>query len=740
MHARRSTCPRSLPAVVAGALLSALAAPPAAQSVSFHSTAIDLTPDGNEVWVVNPDHGSVGVLDAVGSGGLLVEIPVGPEPWCVDITPDGTEAWVTSMGNHAVYILDTAAKAVVDSIPNLGFETFGVAFNPAGSVALVTASGSDQIFAIDVATRAVTNTMAASRRPRGIAWREDGQRAWVTHLLMPEFTGRLTTVFPETWTTASIFINQVFGSHLAGYPSTMQNITLAPAPNSGILWLPNNMINTTAGGVGPVPLSPTNTFHAVIRPVNITTSTDMPTSTYFLSEPPGTPVGGPIAVDFGSGRAYVANHHSDNVTVMNQNVLSPVQLAVVPVGSAPIGIVTHTSLTRAYVANWLSRTVSVIGTGSNLVINTMPTTTTEPLTGGELNGKRLFFTSTGAMSLDGRGSCASCHVFGTADGRPWDLSQFGKFLRSTPDIRGIGFTGPHDWTADKDEMADHNFGILEFTGGVGLLPGGGNPPLGAPNAGISGDLDDIGEYMSSLKHRLTTPFRNPDGTLTAEADSGEVLFHDAVVGCATCHSGPLFTDSSLDEMPFIKHDVGTAFAADTNAAPGLDTPSLIGVWDTAPYLHHGNIAFTLGQVLTTSNPNDEHGTTSHLNSTQIGYLVSYLKQLAWPDSVGAPTGVGVAAAGPTREFLDAIAPNPFAENTSLRFTVDGTTSNVVIDIFDVTGRRVRELIDRPVTRGSHVVGWDSRDDRGTRVAAGTYFARLSVNGRPAGDKKMTVLR
>jgi hypothetical protein len=219
-----------------------------------------------------------------------------------------------------------------------------------------------------------------------------------------------------------------------------------------------------------------------------------------------------------------------------------------------------------------------------------------------------------------------------------------------------------------------------------------------------------------------------------------VLFNDAVVGCATCHSGPLFTDSSLSTMPFIKHDVGTAVIQDSSAVDGFDTPSLIGLWDTAPYLHSGNVAFTLEQVLTTFNPNDEHGTTSHLSSQQIGWLVSYLKQLAWPDSIGAPTGVAAASTQSTKDFLDAIAPNPFSENTSLRFTVDGGTSNVIIEIFDVTGRRVRSLIDRPLTRGTHVIGWDSRDDRGSRVATGTYFARLTVNGRAASGKKMTVLR
>ena len=56
------------------------------------------------------------------------------------------------------------------------------------------------------------------------------------------------------------------------------------------------------------------------------------------------------------------------------------------------------------------------------------------------------------------------------------------------------------------------------------------------------------------------------------------------------------------------------------------------------------------------------------------------------------------------------------------------------------GRRVRALFDRDVTRGTHVVGWDSRADDGSRVAPGVYFARLSIDGIDSGGRKLTVVR
>ena len=48
-----------------------------------------------------------------------------------------------------------------------------------------------------------------------------------------------------------------------------------------------------------------------------------------------------------------------------------------------------------------------------------------------------------------------------------------------------------------------------------------------------------------------------------------------------------------------------------NRSPAIDTPTLRGIWDTAPYLHDGSAA-TLKDVLTTANPGDLHGATSTL--------------------------------------------------------------------------------------------------------------------------------
>ena len=73
-------------------------------------------------------------------------------------------------------------------------------------------------------------------------------------------------------------------------------------------------------------------------------------------------------------------------------------------------------------------------------------------------------------------------------------------------------------------------------------------------------------------------------------------------------------------------------------------------------------------------------------------------------------------------------------------SVPASPSQVRLEIFDVTGRRVRTVLDGPMTRGGHIVAWDSRNSHGQRVGSGVYWARLIVNGRNFGTKKMVVIR
>lgn len=101
-------------------------------------------------------------------------------------------------------------------------------------------------------------------------------------------------------------------------------------------------------------------------------------------------------------------------------------------------------------------------------------------------------------------------------------------------------------------------------------------------------------------------------------------------------------------------------------------------------------------------------------------------------TLGALGTTDVAIGGgtlPDYLALAAPAPNPFSGATTLAFDLPASGA-VRLGIFDVTGRRVRELMSGTLPAGRHAVTWDGRNAAGERVAAGIYFCRLSA---PEGD-------
>jgi len=96
----------------------------------------------------------------------------------------------------------------------------------------------------------------------------------------------------------------------------------------------------------------------------------------------------------------------------------------------------------------------------------------------------------------------------------------------------------------------------------------------------------------------------------------------------------------------------------------------------------------------------------------------------------------------TRAGLYQNYPNPFNPSTSIEFTVpgsDASRSNVLLAVYDVRGALVKMLVNRPVAAGRHTVKWQGRNQSGSLVASGVYFARLQVDGF-RDTRKMILLR
>ncbi len=98
---------------------------------------------------------------------------------------------------------------------------------------------------------------------------------------------------------------------------------------------------------------------------------------------------------------------------------------------------------------------------------------------------------------------------------------------------------------------------------------------------------------------------------------------------------------------------------------------------------------------------------------------------------------------PARAFttrLEQNYPNPFNPTTRIGYEVeDGAKGKVTVTVYDVTGARVRTLVDEPAKAGLHTVVWDGRDARGMAVGSGIYFYRLSTPAHTL-TRKMVLLK
>ena len=121
------------------------------------------------------------------------------------------------------------------------------------------------------------------------------------------------------------------------------------------------------------------------------------------------------------------------------------------------------------------------------------------------------------------------------------------------------------------------------------------------------DAACVDAYVASLK-----PVPSPylvDGELSEKAKKGRKVFER--LKCDACHSGPYYTDMKM-------HRIGE----DIEFEQGWDTPTLIEVWRTAPYLFDGRAA-TMEEVFGVY----KHGVDKKLSKTDLDALVEYFNSL-----------------------------------------------------------------------------------------------------------------
>ncbi len=189
-------------------------------------------------------------------------------------------------------------------------------------------------------------------------------------------------------------------------------------------------------------------------------------------------------------------------------------------------------------------------------------------------------------------ACASCHPEGRDDGRVWTFDGLGpRRTQSLPG--GVLATTPFHWDGALPTL--HALMTEVFVGRMAAPPP-------TPDA-----VDSLGRWLDGLPAPVP-----PDSADPAAAERGRGIFESAGTACAACHSGERFTSN-------VSVDVGTGGI--------LQVPSLVGVWDRAPFLHDGCAETLRDRFEWPCGDGDHHGVTSHLDVYEVGDLVAYLDTL-----------------------------------------------------------------------------------------------------------------
>lgn len=83
-------------------------------------------------------------------------------------------------------------------------------------------------------------------------------------------------------------------------------------------------------------------------------------------------------------------------------------------------------------------------------------------------------------------------------------------------------------------------------------------------------------------------------------------------------------------------------------------------------------------------------------------------------------------------------PNPFNPLTTIRYYLP-EKSNVTLEIYDVSGRRIICLVEQPRAKGYYTIDWGGVDMNGNRVASGIYISRLTT-GKNSISRKMVLIK
>jgi YVTN family beta-propeller protein len=137
--------------------------------------------DSSRIFTANIGSDSISVLER-GSNPMnwnQTVIAVGKGPEAIDMSPDGKEIWTAHSRDGGVSIIDIAGKKVVQTIDLHTKRSNRLKFTPDGKRVLVSDLDGGEVVALDVAGRKEIKRIKMGRTPEGILITPDGSRAYV---------------------------------------------------------------------------------------------------------------------------------------------------------------------------------------------------------------------------------------------------------------------------------------------------------------------------------------------------------------------------------------------------------------------------------------------------------------------------------------------------------------------------------------------------------------------------------
>ncbi len=612
--------------------LGASAASPAGAPANqnwFSPTALVASPDGQLLYIACATAERVVVFDTA-TQKVARHIDVPASPLGLALTPDGRTLYVTCAAPESVVcIVDPAQARIVARIP-AGHTAMAPVLSPDGRTLYVCNRFNDDVAFIDLATRKTIRRVKVPREPVAAAITPDGKFLLVANHLqagrsdvevvaasvsvidpalgrvvkeiaLPNGSGLLRDIRVSPDGIHAVVTHQVARFHL---PTTQVergwvNTSAASLIDCRALRLLNTVLldNLDAGAANPWAAAWSadgQTLCVTQAGTHELSVVDFPALLAKLARLAAASTAGPPLAYAATSRtaADVPNDLSFLVGVRQR-----LKTGAADRGPRAVALVG----TKVYVANYFSDSLTVVDLAAPQLSAASVLLQVPPAPSVVRRGEMLFNDAT--LCFQGWQSCASCHSSDArVDGLNWDLLNDGignpknakslLFAHQTPPSMSLGVR------ADAGVAVRAGIRFSMFT----VQP--------------EADAAALDEYLQSLD-----PMPSPHlvrGKLSPAAQRGQQVFFAKTTGCAECHPARLYTDLK-------SYDVGTRGPRD-QTTDQFDTPTLVEIWRSAPYLHDGSAA-NVREVLTTRNRTDRHGRTSHLTAKEIDDLAEYILSL-----------------------------------------------------------------------------------------------------------------